>query len=115
MMLNHWACPLIRLNPYLMNGFSHHNQLDESTFIFRGIRSEFRFSYKFLMKILFANRIVTDGTPHSVALHLWLYCLPMSHKKDARLKLVNFSRTQYEDSLSIKSHGTSDLTYKRKD
>ena len=33
-----------------------------------------------------ANRIAPDGTPHSAASHLGLYCLPMSHKKDARLK-----------------------------
>ena len=32
---------LIGINPYLMNGFSHHYQLDESTFIFRGVRSDF--------------------------------------------------------------------------
>ena len=29
------------LNPYLTNGFSHHYQLDEFTFIFRGVRSDF--------------------------------------------------------------------------
>ena len=29
------------LNPYLTNGFSHHYQLDESTFVFRGVRSDF--------------------------------------------------------------------------
>ena len=28
-------------NPYLTNGFSHYYQLDESTFIFRGVRSDF--------------------------------------------------------------------------
>ena len=28
-------------NPYLTNGFSHHYQLDESTFIFRGVRNDF--------------------------------------------------------------------------
>ena len=28
-------------NPYLTNGFSHHYQLDESTFIFRNVRSDF--------------------------------------------------------------------------
>ena len=32
-----------------------------------------------------ANRIVPDGTQHFVASHLKLFCLPMSHKKDARL------------------------------
>ena len=28
-------------NPYLTNEFSHHYQLGESTFIFRGVRSDF--------------------------------------------------------------------------
>ena len=31
------------LNPYLKNGFSHRYQLGESTFIFRGVRSDFYF------------------------------------------------------------------------
>ena len=32
---------MLILNPYLTNGFSHHYQLGESTFIFRGVRSVF--------------------------------------------------------------------------
>ena len=32
-----------------------------------------------------ANRIALDGTPRFAASHLGLFCLPMSHKKDARL------------------------------
>ena len=31
----------VEFNPYLMYGFSHHYQLCESTFIFRGVRSDF--------------------------------------------------------------------------
>ena len=73
------------VNPYLTNGFSHYYHLGESTFIFRGIRSDFQFLNKFLMKILLANRIAPDGTPRSAASHLGLFCLPM-YKKDARLK-----------------------------
>ena len=73
------------INSYLTNGFSHHYQLGESTFIFRGVRSDF-FLSQFLMKFLCANRIAPDGTPRSAASHLGLCCLPMSHKKDARLK-----------------------------
>ena len=64
--------------------------MGESTFIFRGIRSEFQFSYNFLMKIL-ANRIATDGTLHSAASHLWLYCLPMSHKRTQGLNELMLS------------------------
>ena len=74
---------IISFNPYLMNGFSHHYHLDESTFIFRGVRSDF--SLIFSMKFLCAKRIALDGTPRSAASHLGLICLPMSHKKDARL------------------------------
>ena len=29
------------VNPYLTNGFYHHYHLGESTFIFRGVRSDF--------------------------------------------------------------------------
>ena len=77
------------VNPYLTNGFSHYYHLGESTFIFRGIRSDFQFLNKFLMKILLANRIAPDGMPSSAASHLGLFCLPMSHKRDARHKWVN--------------------------
>ena len=61
-----------------MNGFPH---LGEFTFILGASGM-----YKFLMKMVFANRIAPDGTLRSAALHLGLYCLCMSHKKDARLK-----------------------------
>ena len=73
-------------NPYLTNGFSHHYHLGESTFIFRGVRSDFYFLSHFSMTFLCANRIAPDGTPRSAASHLGLFCLPMSHKRDARLK-----------------------------
>ena len=43
----------------------------------------------FSMNYFCANRIAPDGTPRSVASHLGLCCLPMSHKRDARLKRVN--------------------------
>ena len=73
------------ISSYLTNGFSHHYRLDESTFIFRDVRSDFYVLSNFSMKILCANRIAPDGTPQNAASHLGLYCLPMSHKKDARL------------------------------
>ena len=39
------------------------------------------------MKSLQANKIIApDGTPRSAASHLGLCCLPMSHKRDAKLK-----------------------------
>ena len=79
-------------NPYLTNGFSHHYHLDESIFTFRGVRSDFYFLSHFSMKFLCANRIAPDGTPRSAASHLGLFCLPMSHKRDARLKRVNICK-----------------------
>ena len=36
-----------------------------------------------------ANRIDADGTPRFATSHLGLFCLPMTHKKDARLIWVN--------------------------
>ena len=54
-------------------------------FHFRGVRSDFYFLSHFSMKFLCANRIAPDGTPRSAASHLGLFCLPMSHKKEARL------------------------------
>ena len=75
-------------NPFLTNGFSHYYHLGEPTFILRGIRSGVNFSNKFIMKILFAKRIVPDGPPHSAASCLGLFCLPMSHKKDTRLNTI---------------------------
>ena len=54
----------------MTNGLSHSYQLDESTFIFRGIRSDFSFFFQFSMKIMSANRVVPDG----------LFCLPISYK-----------------------------------
>ena len=41
--------------------------------------------YYISMKIMKANRIALDGMPRFAASHLGLFCLPMSHKKDARL------------------------------
>ena len=79
------------LNPYLTtNGSSHHYQLDESTFIFRDFtcKSDFTCLSQFLMKFLLANRIAPDGTPISAASNLGLFGLPMSLKRDARLKCV---------------------------
>ena len=47
------------------------------------------FFFIFSMNFLQANRIAPDGTPRFAASHLGLFCLLMSHKKDARLKRVN--------------------------
>ena len=68
----------------MMNGLAHHYHLVESTFIFKGVRSDFEFLFHFSMKILLANKLTPDGVQHTVASYLGLYCLPVSHKKDAR-------------------------------
>ena len=71
-----------------MNGLSHHYQLGESIFIFRDVRCDFYFLSHFSMKFLCANTIAPE---ENAASHLWLFCLPMSHKKDARHIWVNIS------------------------
>ena len=77
-------------NPLVTNGRSHPYKMDESTFILRGVRINFSFVFQFLMKIMSANRIAPDGTPHFAASHLGLFCLPLSHKKNVRLIWVMF-------------------------
>ena len=72
-----------------MNGLSHSYNLDESTFFVRVVRSNFSFLFHFSMKIMTSNRIAPDGMPNFAGPHLGLFCLPMSHKKDARLIWVN--------------------------
>ena len=82
------------LNPLVTNGFTHRYHLDESTFNFRRISSDFSLLIHFSMKIMKANRKAQDGTPRFashlgtprfVASHLGLFCSPMSNKKEARL------------------------------
>ena len=72
---------IMQCNPYLTNRFSHHYQLDESTFVFRGVRCDFICLSHISMTFLCANRIPPDGTPRSAASHLGLFCLPMSQKR----------------------------------
>ena len=59
--------------------------MDESTFILRGMGSDFEFLSLFSIKFRYTNRVAPDGTPRTAALHLGLFCLPMPHIKDARL------------------------------
>ena len=62
-------------NSLVTNGPSHSHRVDESTFMFVSFFDE---NQK-------ANRIAPDWTPRLAASHLGLFCLPMSHKKDAAL------------------------------
>ena len=82
---------MVYLNPLVTNGLSHPYQLNESTFVFWGIRSKFSFLFHFSMKIELANRIAPDGTPRFAASHLVLFSLPMSYKMDDRLIWVKFT------------------------
>ena len=58
---------VVYINSYLTNGVSHHYQLDESTFNFWCVRSDFYFLSLFSLKLLCANRIAPDGR------HIWGY------------------------------------------
>ena len=64
-----------------------------SPFSFLGTsdKSIFSFLFHFSMKIMSANRIAPDGIPRFAVSHQELFCLPMSHIKDARLICVYFT------------------------
>ena len=80
----HWRNIMI-FNPLVTNGLSHPYHIDESILIFRDIRSIFSFLFHFSMKFMSANGIAPNWVPRFAASHLGLFCLPMRHKKDARL------------------------------
>ena len=74
----------------MTNGISHSYHLDESTFNLRETGCIFSFLLHFSMKIELANRIAPDGRPP----HLGLFCLHLSHEKDARLiwvKMIGYT------------------------
>ena len=109
---------LTHINPYLTNGFYHHYQLDESTFIFRGVRSDFKFLSHFSMKFLQANRIAPDGTPRSAVSHLGLFCLcPIkgtpglnelsTGKADTKLCLEKKKKKKRNDIKNSKTYNVS--------
>ena len=55
------------------------------------------------MEIVSANRIAPDGTPRFAASHLGLFCLPMSHKKNAKLIWVNNALQDVDFFLSYQT------------
>ena len=69
------------LNPFVRNGLSH---LDESTLIL----GAFFILISFFDKIFVSKQ--NNPRWHFAASHLGLFCLPMSHKKDARLIRVQY-------------------------
>ena len=50
------------------------------------------------MEIVSANRIAPDGTSRFAASHLGLFCLPMPHKKNARLTRVWVNTVAFRSS-----------------
>ena len=52
--------------------------LDKSICHFRGVGSILSLLFYFRWKILFANNVDPDQTPHSVASELGMHCLPMT-------------------------------------
>ena len=79
-------------NPLVTNGFSH---IIHSLSFLGALGVFFSFLFLFSMKIILANRIAPDETPRFAESHLGLFCLPMSHKKDARLIWVNISKLRW--------------------
>ena len=73
------------------NLFSHPFQMDESISNLRVVGWYFSFLFKFKKKFLQATSREPDQMPSIVASDLVLHCLPMSHKKDARLIWVKIS------------------------
>ena len=77
-------------NPFKPNGISHLYQMEHFISVLKDIWWYFSSLFKFQYNILQANSGDPDQTPRSVASDLGLHCLNMSHKKDARLKQVNY-------------------------
>ena len=90
--MNHYInmpCNILRFNPLVTNGLSNPYHLDESTFILGA--SKF-FHFQFIFQVSKQNSPRWDAAfcgVKNAASHLGLFCLPMSHKKDARLIWVN--------------------------
>ena len=80
---------IMYINPYVTNGLSHPYHLDESTFFFRGIRSNFLF----FISLLNEKHVSKQNSPRwDAAFSQFVpFCLPMSHRKDARLIWVKHS------------------------
>ena len=70
------------INTLVTNGISHRYHLDESIFIFGGIKSNFSYLFHFSNEIPVSK---LNSPRWDAASHLGIFCLPMSHKKDARL------------------------------
>ena len=59
-------------------GLFHCYMLDKLFYYLRGVWSALSLLFYFLLKILLANNVDPDQTPHKVAFDLGLQCLPMT-------------------------------------
>ena len=82
--------PFTHFKIFLMNGFTSHYHLGVSTSL--GVIFNF---YLIFLKFLCGNRIALVGTPRSATSHLGLYCLPMSHNRNARHTCVKAMSVLY--------------------
>ena len=71
------------------------------SFSFLGTSGVFFIFISFFDEFMSANRIAPDGAPRFAASHLGLFCLPLSHKKDARLIYFIFYFWSFEISRNI--------------
>ena len=100
---------LAQVNPLVTNELSHSYQLDESTFIFRGIGSKFHFY--FFDEICVCKQNSPDGTPRFAASHLglvmdtrliWVIWANSSFRKGCPSATPNELTISYLNTQSVK-------------
>ena len=100
---SNWVAAHIKkyFNPFKLNRISHYYQWDRYISVLRVVSRYFTFSFKFSLNILLANSGDPHQMPHSVPSDLGLHCLPMSHKKEARLLWVNMKHNYIDHIVSL--------------
>ena len=99
------------MNPNKPSALSNRYHLDESTFVLRGIGSEFSFLFHVSMTFMSANRIALDVTARFAASSLGLFCLPMSHIRTLGLYgLIKqyMKRSSFKRAVNQKKEGRQD-------
>ena len=92
----------VQISQFKPNGISHSYQLDQSI---SGLRVAFFISNAILIEIMKANSGDPDQTPCLASSDLGLRCLPMPHKKDARLKWFNRTVAGLRFKTHLKKRG----------
>ena len=77
-LINHTCSGRAGTNPLNTGGLFHCYMSEESICYFRGVGSILSFFILFEWKILIANTVDPDQTPHNVASDLGLHCLPLT-------------------------------------